>query len=313
MAEVLYPTQGNFDGPWLIPSTALFKLDEIIDEFWPRLEEVRDTMFLEEVEERTNKRIEKYPKLDKAEVEADMKEFVKALSGYSERRQVTLSVEGGKTLKIATFKEAQFHPEIQDCEVSGFLLSFKCGPIKCDVQTWSDRSINIDVGPQGAEVSRELYTAIRSWTKSVSPSRPLAFWKAASGAQWGFFLAVLFIIGAIITPNSHWKQEAQVLLDHGINSAADQQKVNELLLKIASDYTPPSQRLGLPFWFKMFAFAGFVTCGILSITPPKLLIGLGSGDIRLRRWRWWIRFAFLSIPLFILTTFARMFLQRLIS
>lgn len=313
MAEMLYPTSTSVSGPWLLDSDSLLELDRVIDELWPRLEEAQQAMFEEQVQERVDDRMEGREENERAEIEASVRKFLAGIATYSsKRRDLSLTLKDGKILKTNSFKEAKLHPEIENSEVSRFSLSLKCGEIKCDLHTWVSDTLDIEVSPREAEVSRQLYTAVNSWAKSAAPSPLLRNWKRFAGVQWFVFVLILWVaVVFLIQGTSQWKDEARMLLDHGINSPADQAKATELLLKIASDYSVPSQRRGVPAWFKVFTYSGFLACLVLSFPPPYLLIGLGRGATRINRWRRWIKFAFASVPIFLISTFLRLFVQRL--
>jgi hypothetical protein len=313
MAELVYRTTTRLTGPWLLDSTSLERLDKIIDELSPRLEEAQEAIFRERVQKEVNERLEARPNDDRSEVEAKVEKSLRQLSYYiSKKRELSLTLKGDKTLRLATFKEAERHPEVQNGQITDFSMLLKCGEIKCELTTWSDDQLSLDVSPAEAETSREIYTAIRGWAKSVEPSAPLHYWAKLSGLQWILYFVILWLMAIYLsTGTSRWKGEARSLLDHGINSPTDQAKATELLLKIAAEYSDPSERSTTPPWFKLFLIAGAIICVMATFQPPKILVGLGVGEKKLKRWRWWIKFAFVSVPIFLLTTLARMLLQRI--
>jgi hypothetical protein len=107
-----------------------------------------------------------------------------------------------------------------------------------------------------------------------------------------------------------YKTEAAKLLSKGLSSS-DQLKATEIMLALASDYSPAQAHATLPGWYWLLTIGGLGLCLILSF-PPNCVIGLGAGEGRLHRWEVWLKFVFYSVPVFLFTTFLLPALVKLI-
>ena len=154
-----------------------------------------------------------------------------------------------------------------------------------------------------------LYGIFRSWMHRVEPPRWQRAWLelASTPIIWAvFFIVVMFGVAASFGPEYPYKSEAHSLLAGGLATPDKQRRALELLLAISSDY---QRTISIPKWFIVSVIAGFALCLVLSICP-KVSIGIGKGARRVQMWRSWSKFAFVSVPTFLVSSIVSRLFDR---
>jgi hypothetical protein len=294
MAELIYPTSLTWEGPWLLGSEKLNLLDEILDEFWPQLKERGGDPFKREVESRVAELLAQGREATREEVE---KEISWRRPKYS--KTLTLYLETGKSLEVDSFKEALLHPQVQTELADGFRAAIESGELKAEVRLglW----MSIEVSPAKDALAVALFGALSNWAASSTPSKWLRRWRGLSGIQWmAYFFLVVILLGVVAeNPGKKSAQaEAVKLIQDGVSSS-NQPKALETLLKLA--VSPDAVNPHIPAWLYFLAFGGLALCVLLSFRPPAVILGIGAGEKRLRRWKTWLKVVFVVVPAFVFT------------
>ncbi len=224
-------------------------------------------------------------------------------------RHLTVSFSDGSRLEAASFAEAVAHSEFSPAVAIGFELSVACSSLRMNLAADSDSfdtSMKLRVSPSNAEGATKLFADVRRWMRAAQAPWLQQRWCALGHARffvWGAFVttvlfALLFSIGN--KDEAYYRRRAQDLMQQGV-SPSNQGKAIETLLALESKASAPtSHALGHWFWF--FLIGSFAVALILSY-PPKLVLGLGSGDDRIRLWKAWAKFVFVVVPTFVASNF----------
>jgi len=227
---------------------------------------------------------------------------------HSSSKTVTLHLVSGASTRVKSFQEAMRDPALMNETVRGFHVELKCASVEATVNL-SRRycELTVKVAPESSQLAREIFSVLMQWQKSNQPPAWQRIWKSAAsfGVHW---IAWIFVVLMALTSLAERdpgklsvKHEAHTLLKTGV-SATNQLKALELLLSLESGYSPPVSTSQWPRCFLLFLFGGLIACIILSV-PPNTVIGIGRGDEHLRYWRWWLRFVFYLVPVWLISTF----------
>jgi hypothetical protein len=288
MPKVNYPNIQIESGPWLLPESALTKLDEIVNAEWENLHRRRE------------------------EIMVELADWQKDWRGR-ETRKVAISCQGGKTVAVTTFAEALRSPEMFSEKPTGFALHLQSAEIQGDLELNSLGSMSLSVRPAEAPEAGELFVVLRRWMLEFRPSTWQRIWKHSFGLHWALWFLVVWVAGFFLpqVPDSAHQSlvsEGQKLLAGGL----DHQEVTpavEVLLKLA--VTREVKKIAITSWFEVLFFGGLGVALLLSI-PPKTSIELGAGVRSFRFWKQWVRFIGFTLPTFTFGTFAWPYLEALI-
>lgn len=284
-----------------------------------RLKEQGEPIDLQEVRTRIDERLaNQTPSAERIEIyRRKRKEMLQQRTSYRVSRQLTLLLKDKKRLMSETFEQAGRHLGIAAEAPVGFELQLQAGDIRCSLSIEEGYTPRLDLRVATAERSEgnELFAALRQWIDGVKPTAGQRWWVKLQGLQWFVWfswLIVTLFIEAAIASSSPYEEAAHKLLAHGLERA-DQLKALQILLALSSDYQPQgSAGLHLHAWFWVSLVAGLISCILLSI-QPRVCIGLGKGETRVRRWRRWMSFVFFSIPSFVFLAIASFFANRLLG
>ena len=147
-----------------------------------------------------------------------------------------------------------------------------------------------------------MFAALHQWATSNTASPITRFWLSTHPLLLlvlGFGCLIAFLVA---TPSSSTtlKEKGRALVAKGVSSS-DHDEALRLLLALQSDYAGENPTTGSG---KSLAIAGVLFLLAIALTvPPAIVIGIGAGDQRLRRWRAWLKFLFVFIPGAILLPF----------
>jgi hypothetical protein len=309
LAEVIYPTSLNLRGPLLLSSDTLKQLDSVLTQHQPVLVELRSKRIDQYVSERvlqakqegmTDEDVEKRKKNWAAYARETVPEF---------SRNLTVSFSDGTRLEATSFAEASAHSEFSTAVANGFELSVACSSLRMNLAADSDSydtSMKLRVSPSNAEGATNLFADVRRWMRTVQAPWAQQWWCALGHAKpviWGaFVIAVLIALGFSIgnKDEGYYRKQAQDLMQQGVSSS-NQGKAIETLLALESKASAPTSH-ALSHWYWFFLIGTFAVALILSY-PPKLVLGLGSGDDKIKLWRAWTKFVLVIVPTFVASNF----------
>jgi hypothetical protein len=305
--ELIYPTRTQVVGPILIDTSSLMDLDKIIAEQRETLIALRSKLIEQSMAERV-------AELGSVTAE-DLKKKKELWQPYFEGRapeystKVTLYLSDGSRLKAKSFAEAAAHSEFSQVPASGFELSTVCGAISLTLVAETDAYstlMRLDVSPSSAEGATNLFSEVRRWLRKVQAPRSQQWWCKLGHNRfflwmgWAFvaFFMTISALGGL--GDGYYRRQGRELVRQGVNGA-NQQKAIETMLALQTEMSGPVQQSPKRrFWF--FLFGSFLVCLMLSY-PPKLVIGLGVGEDKIKRWKSWTNFVFLVVPGFVASNF----------
>lgn len=313
MADIVYPTTFTIDGPWLIDADRLQEFDQLLARELSAL-----TLTEKQISEKVGATIERtkagYPALREAdsEIAKIRAREEQSLKKNEPSRKLTVQLGGGKTLAAESFADAARHPEVVNAVPRGFRLTID-RPLgfRCDLSV-EDRRLRLSLYGTNAEEARSLFDTLRLWAEKTKAATLERLWVKATGfgVHWGlWFIIVSAASEIIIHPSaSPYKEQAHRLLSKGL-LPNEQLKALELLLALESNYDPHPY---LPAWFSVVVLVGLLLCILLSVRP-NVVLALGKGVSRVNLWRWWVRVVFVSVPLFLFSTVASVFIKRFVE
>jgi hypothetical protein len=216
---------------------------------------------------------------------------------------------GGREVSAERFSEAIVQPVSEQDAPIGFSVYVAIGSVEAKVKLadgpWTRDSLSVEIEPSDVEVTQSLFGALSNWASDVEAPK----WQQ----RWVDFQPVLIVllalclaVGFLMVPFLNWSRagesasraEGRKLLAEGV-SPANERRAIELILAIESRYEPSGSRaslMGVRYW----AYLALLTLG-LSCTAicPHITIGVWRGKQRLRRWRTWITFLTVTIPVLI--------------
>jgi len=280
-------------------------LDEVLTELWDKMQAEAEARIGRKIDDEIAQSEKRGEKADREKIER----FVKRTDYSPRKKKLTLYFATGQRLEVSTFDEALLHPQLSRDAVESFSIEMECGGIESEmsVGTWSDDTLHIRVRPEKHPLATEIFGALRNWASASRPSKWLTRWRRLGGFQWWVLFVVAFFTLAVWSDSRQdtakriAKAEGGKLLQDGVNSS-NQSKAVEILLRLSTEYIPPSTPApALPHWVYVFLAVGVVIAAALSISPPGVVIGIGDGQKRVKRWRAWMRLASWTIPAFLFT------------
>jgi hypothetical protein len=304
MKDIIYSTELKIDGPWLINKDALSELGTIIDESWHNLNQRKSDIINERVkkyleEERKKGRLDKLTE-DELKKEEDFARK-QATSWYrTQDKNIIFKLGRDKTYATDSISTALKEQALINEEVTGLDIKFGSAEILAEVSVDKDyEKLLILTQPEREDASKELFVRLREWAIKYRAPIWQRLWKQLYGMQW-FILLGIIILSSILVPDSnkrimsYAKNEAQKILSDGVEES-EIKKAIELLLIIQSKYSPNVEENNYPMWFKLLVWVGIIVSVILSFRP-KLIIGIGKGNEKLKLWTRWLRFISITIP-----------------
>lgn len=236
--------------------------------------------------------------------------------GFTENRSITIYLGQIKKVIVNSFDEAFRQQELLDEKPRRFDIELNSGDIKCALSLRRDGSLEISVSPEHLSESRELFAALQRWSTSIRPPIWQEIWANFYALLWFLWsvtiLISIFTIGDLNdAANRAFKAQANELLKDGL-SQEEQLRAIETLLALNSGYIPQNLKASIPLWFWLLLIGGFLVCLALSFSP-KSLIGIGKGEQAIMRWRMWMRFVAIGVPVYILSNLVLPFITKLLG
>jgi hypothetical protein len=309
LAEVIYPTSLNVNGPLLLSSDALKQLDSILTQHQPVLVELRSKRIEQYVSERALQA--KQEGVTDEDLEKRKKPWMEyareAVPEFS--RNLTVSFSDGSRLEATSFAEALAHSGFSTAVANGFELRVACSSLRMSLAADSDSydtSMKLRVSPSNAEGATNLFADVRRWMRTVQTPWLQQRWCALGHARyfvWGAFALIVLAALSFSIGNKdeyYYRKQAQDLIQQGVSSS-NQGKAIETLLALESKASAPTSH-ALSHWYWFFFIGTFAVALILSY-PPRLVLGLGSGDDKIKLWKAWTKFVLVVVPTFVASNF----------
>lgn len=306
MAQLIYSTKLSESGPWLLDAAALTELDNVLGAEWERLGKREEQWIQDRVAARLGGMPRKLTPELEAKEQADALRSARELAADRRYRSLMLRLPGDHKLAVSTFQEAAQHPEMAKQGAQGFELSLQRADVKLSVSLnnrWSNR-LEVTAEPPALDDARDLFGAVYNWSRGVEPPLWQKVWAGADFVVWALWMIYMFLVLSIAastlqaSSKAALKEEAHALIRKGV-TPANQAKATELTLAIVSEYPVPAERSRLSGRWWCIIVIGLLVCIAVSIRPRNV-IGLGKGAAKIHRWRLWMRFAGVTVPVTIL-------------
>lgn len=323
MGDLVYKTSLEISGPWLLSIDQLKALDDVLDENWTRLQKHHEQMLQQAVDREVQADVAEFPRLYPTDKEKrSHREHIERLrhSQEPETRSVAMVFGDGTRLSVATFREAILHPHVMRDVPIAFDVDLRCGAVECEVSLRSgfmSERLDLRVTPANSAIASTLFVALRHWAESAKAPKWQQIWRPLRPVivmlliAWPTVVVLLAGLARELGAKLKYQEQAAQLLKNGL-SQGDQLKAIELILSFSADRFPNDQVTHFPGWLWVFAGGGLIILLILCF-PPKIVLGIGKGETKLRRWRWWLRLVFYLVPAYLLTTFVWPSLTRIVT
>ena len=296
MSQVIYSTNLEIEGPWILDRTALLELDGILKKIHGQLE----TQIAQKIENE----LDDYLKLrstddDYEGYKQNRKEYLESFNKLE--AYVRFGVSKNKTIVDKSIENILANPEFSDESPISFEAKFELhGDVFKQLQIelnngYSNRpSLTITLLPSTDQLIREAYSELKAWAQKYEPSLLLKVWAKARFLSWLIWVELvvftLILYSNFFSADTQFEDRARVLLEGGL-SEDEATKALELILRdkyniYYDGLSPLNFSLG---WWELVLLVGFVVCLLVSVKPP-LIIGVGQEEKRLKRWKGWIKF-----------------------
>jgi hypothetical protein len=305
MAKISYPTEKSTPGPWLIEMNHLTSVDGLFDEYQNKFREDVLADLRSQAERSLTRGGREYtPEQFQAEVRN-----LQSVYGR-ESRSVAVYLKGGKTIASDQFADLLRLPNMNGETAVGFRCDLRVGDFRASISVrsgWS-KSLSIEAMPSDSVRAQEFYSALENLVTDAAPSPLQQAWLkyadfAGSGLlfMWVFFGLLIATVGITPDAKDRYRGEIQQILTNGVNQG-NQARATQLILAIVSDYTDPSTppfKLGIKYWG--YFVIGLIVLGALRACPG-VVIGIWKGKQKIRYWRRWVSFVWVTVPGLILTS-----------
>jgi hypothetical protein len=309
MSEVVYSTNLELEGPWMLDRAALCELDEI-------LKKIHDQL-AERVEQKVESDLDEYLRLRNPEdndyegSKQNKKEYLENI--HKLEAYVGFGVSKNKKIVDKTIENILITPEFSDESPVSFEAKYELhtdGFKQIQVELNSGYSIrprlSITLFPSTDHLIREAYAELKTWAQKHEPSLLLKMWAKARFVAWFIWgqLVVFTLIAyaSVLSAELQYENKAKVLLENGLS---DEEALEALELVLRDQYNipyvEPTQIDFSPGWWELALLVGLVICLIVTVRPP-LILGVGKDEKKLRHWKGWIKFVSVGLPLFLLTS-----------
>ena len=316
MPELIYPTKREFRGPWLIDSKSLEELDKVLNKITEYLghyinEKIKQETN-QEIKEIYNGTLEKYD-----EVERTKREL------YVLKRSITIQIKGDKSIIFNSFEDAKKEQLLNEEAPSCFQVEIEynySNKIELSIGNYNRNTLEFKVDCEDLKIQNDCFYLLNQWVHSIKPSPIIKIWSEINFFG-GWFLGTVILFQLFIlllspsTPSSsdiyreQIKEEVNAILTEGINEKNSPRAI-EIILSLQTRQYPNIETTKNSFAkFLPYLLISISLCIILSF-PPKSYIGLGRGEIKIKRWRSYINFLLFFIPIHMLFPLILNFIGR---
>jgi hypothetical protein len=310
MKEVVIPTKYEIEPPILIDSDRIKELDELLSTIQAGLEGERWERIFRFIE--TNDSAKKYY----GDITTDNIREIIAEKEFSlipwklERSsvEITLFLSNNQYLAVDSLAECFNNIHLQNRNVEKLEIKIAIGEVEIEIRQSYSNKLVIDVSPPGLEVSKDAFGKLRYWASQVELPliQKLLYsrkWLIAGLVIYPIFILAPIAVGSINNGTREINNEAIKLLKAGIDET-NYLEALEILLALNVKYHPnipvsrPDTLINV-IKALLFLLPGL---GLLLFVSPKFVIAFGNGVNRIRYWRIWLRFIWITVPIYIFGT-----------
>jgi hypothetical protein len=292
MVKVIVNKDIRESGPFLIDSTGLEELDNLLDTGWEKIRKIKNEI----VEQRIEQEKIKYSSISLEKLENSIR---KTYPIASDKISCIIEFKSGKIIEAISFKEIMSQPELKDETPISAKIERNCGLARVDIRVGPDELV---VTLESDDINlNDLHYELKKWVDKFKPNPFLIIWKTVKQYHWPLFVLFALVCLLLYTPSykvykSILEKQAVEILKNGVDST-NYHKALHLLLAYETGYCPENikpQMVGDIRYGKIFVI-GLLLCIVLSFMP-KNIIGIGKGSQKIKIWKWWIKFIYISVP-----------------
>lgn len=295
MAELIYPTNTEMSGIWLLDKAAIKELDEILDTSNKRFDELRTKQIKNQIRREKNRFKNehdiqdnfwksKYDKID---------EGVKDNWRYKkEPLKVKVFFKSGKSIEADSFSDLIAHPGIEAELPEHASLVVKCGESKIEMTFWHIfNRVEISVSCPDGDDAQYVFGLIYKWVTDYRAPR----WHNVWGAWYWFPIPFLFAfaVGFFIksfevreTYNEIEKKAASILASDMTDAKRDE-AIKIILAYVTKQATPDKE--SPPYNYKYMIITTVILLFIfLLFLHPRSMLEIGKGRQSITRQRKWL-------------------------
>lgn len=307
MAEIVYATSDiGAEGPWLIDYDKLETLENVVNEHWDLLQAAAKPEIVPESIAESD-----------PELHQKMCQLIENMRRFKPDKKFEIHLSRKKRLIVSSFQEANKHPSVYDDLPTGIDVHIECEQGFCEMSL-SDSGVHIWTIPKDNSEMQNLAFALWEWAASVRPSKWLQIWQHRIAAL--DILMPIVIISWIFVGYQNIQRMTQLsaiqakhakeLLKNGLDKNQEHRAIEFLLTSASKTGT---FHFHFPTWIILLCVLTLAVCVILSIRPPRVVVGIGKGKDVIHRWRTWIKFLFYILPTFVFGSFIVPLLWKLIE
>ncbi len=301
MNNFVYSTQVNLEGPWLVDRDALLHLGRDIEtisgKFANANKEFIDNSLTQMLEGHSPEAREKY-----------REQYLNDLNQrYAMKRRVTVSCSASKYIEDESIERLLSLPEMLHESPTELEIEIKTvhrsARIHLENRGIGGSKLSIRTSPETDELSRESFVELHQWATNNQAPLWQRFWSNNYGTMLMVWAFSLWIIASVALPSKsehverELREESIQVLKDGISNNEIPNAIELLLrneLKIPKIESPQQT----PSWFNAYFYVGLASSVVLYFRP-SLVIGMGRNELRIKRWRWWVKFIGITLPGFI--------------
>jgi hypothetical protein len=302
MPDFTYSTELSIQGPWLLSRSSLEELDQIFDRVWLEHRDRREKAIADEVDQMVSDRTKRGLKTSQTEL-ASYRERADSYA-YRSKRSTVIELGPTKSLQAETIREAIGNLAASDERPKGIRVSITIGELDAAVSlgqaAYERDRLRVRVSPETTSASRELFGSLRQWAETYQPPAWQRIWARIGWFLWipWIFIVVLMLLTALPDEQRAARQAAGEAADKLLRDGITPNEVPaaiDLLLRVQTGRVIAPSAPSLPRWFWIIVFVGLLTIVALQIRP-RAVIGMGSGEEMIRRWRTWLRIVGVTVP-----------------
>jgi hypothetical protein len=289
------PNEIELWGPFFVTKESLKTLDEIFEELFSNMIEIRKT----ELHLRAEKNKEYSYNKDKTIEELLLDLINEDKKEYTKRATIVLA---GDTIISANSALECISNKSQcnrKCKTFNYVIKVGMKELTLKIKTTYGKSVVYNTSYIDEELKQKLFQKIEFWIDQYKPNIIVSSWNKFHAYIYIivlFIYWIIFIINRMINNYSESvKKDIRNILDSG---SITQDKINELIVnisKIYSDYVPKnysSKKSNIVVYFDL----ALLFFGVISFIAPKTTIDYGKSTKWIKIWKLWIKLILVLIP-----------------
>lgn len=186
MSTLVYTTQKDFEGPWLLDRNALLSLGTSLKDISERLDRKAERGLQDELSVALSGYSEESQEALREEIRGRINERLKL------RRNVKILLSDSRSIHDETIEQLLLNPELEDEAPVGIEIeisaSYCSANLKLGAGTYGGTHLDIRTAPETDETAREAFVILEQWAITNQSPYWLRLWKKVTPGHWLIFL-----------------------------------------------------------------------------------------------------------------------------